>query len=66
MSIRKHATAEILLVEDEIPRAEVIEEYLTRIGHRSAVDRSISWSKDTPVTLDYKGKSPDIGGYEMR
>jgi hypothetical protein len=30
------------------------------------VDRSIWWSKDVPVTLDYKGKSPDIGAYEIR
>ncbi|MDP6635601.1 MAG: right-handed parallel beta-helix repeat-containing protein [Phycisphaerae bacterium] len=30
------------------------------------VDRSISWQKGTPVTLDYKGKAPDIGAYEAR
>jgi hypothetical protein len=30
------------------------------------VDRSISWQKDTAVTLDYKGRAPDIGAYEIR
>jgi DNA-binding NtrC family response regulator len=33
----KNATAEILIVEDEVPHAEVIEEGLTRMGHRCAV-----------------------------
>jgi len=35
--IPKSATAEILIVEDEVPHAEVIEEGLTRMGHRCAV-----------------------------
>jgi hypothetical protein len=29
-----------------------------------AVDRSISWRKGEPVTLDYTGKGPDIGAVE--
>ncbi|MDP6044896.1 MAG: sigma-54 dependent transcriptional regulator [Phycisphaerae bacterium] len=58
MSIPKNATAEILIVEDEVPHAEVVEEGLTRMGHRctvvhdgpSAVDRMKSRLFDIIIT----------------
>jgi hypothetical protein len=28
------------------------------------VDRSISWKRGDPVTLDYAGAAPDIGAFE--
>ena len=31
-----------------------------------SLDRSISWSKDTPVTLDYNGRAMDQGAHETR
>jgi len=37
MKAPQHAIADILIVEDEVPHAEVIEEGLTRMGHRCAV-----------------------------
>lgn len=35
-------------------------------NNRITLDRSISWHKGTSVTLDYKGRGPDIGAIETR
>ena len=58
MNAPKNATAEILIVEDEAPHADVIEEGLARMGHRcvvvhdgrSAVDRMKSRLFDIIIT----------------
>jgi DNA-binding NtrC family response regulator len=58
MSLPKNATADILIVEDEVPHAEVVEEGLARMGHRctvvhdgkSAVDRMKSRLFDIVIT----------------
>jgi hypothetical protein len=42
---------------------------IVKINHRDrqiTVDRDISWTANTPVTLDYKGKAPDVGANETR
>ena len=74
MSIGKNpktATAEILIVEDEVPHAEVVEEGLARMGHRctvvhngaAAVDRMKSRLFDIIITDLMLG--PDDSGMDV-
>ena len=32
--------------------------------NRITLDREIAWKTDAPVTLDFKGRGPDIGAFE--
>jgi len=71
MSNPQTATADILIVEDEVPHAEVVEEGLARIGHRctvvydgqSAVDRMRGKLFDIIITDLMLG--PDDSGMDV-
>ena len=55
------------LVEPDVILAGIERVKIVKVDYKARVlivDRSISWGRDAPVTLDYKGKAPDIGAYE--
>jgi hypothetical protein len=55
------------LVEPDVIRVGSERVKIVKVDYRArtvSIDRNISWGKDTPVTLDYRGKAPNVGADE--
>ena len=56
------------IVEPDVLRVGAERVKCVRIDHeinRISLDRRISWETGAPVTLDYRGKAPDLGAFEF-
>jgi len=57
------------LIAPDVIRVGDLTVRIVKVAYKAGtltVDRSISWEKGAPVTLDYKGNAPDIGACEAR
>ena len=56
------------IIEPDIIRVNADQVEIVKVNYETntiTIDRTISWERGAPVSLDYKGKAPDIGAFEF-